>query len=67
MATQTSVSTRTYAVSLIDRRTGRPHRVNGTALSVFTRHPDEAARELLRHRDHSLWDVRIAPLSTSVH
>lgn len=54
----------TYSVSLVDRRTGLPHRVNGTPLALFTREPDEAAQELLRHRDRSLWDVRIDVLAT---
>lgn len=55
----------TYSVSLVDRRTGRPHRVNGTPLALFTRNPEEAKQELLRHRDRSLWDIRIDVLATS--
>lgn len=52
-----------YSVSLIDRRTGRPHRVNGTPLAVFTRSPEEEAANLLRHRDPAVWDVRISALT----
>ncbi|HEY0275258.1 MAG TPA: hypothetical protein VGC31_04220 [Paenirhodobacter sp.] len=52
----------TYAVSLIDRRTGSLLRVNGTAQSVLTRDPQAVATEFLRNRDKTLWDVRIDPL-----
>ncbi|HEY0213286.1 MAG TPA: hypothetical protein VGC40_06835 [Paenirhodobacter sp.] len=52
----------TYAVSLIDRRTGSLHRVNGTAQSVLTGDPQAVATEFLRNRDKSLWDVRIDPM-----
>ncbi|QYZ70069.1 hypothetical protein [Neotabrizicola shimadae] len=47
------------AVSLIDRRTGRPHRVNGAPLLVFTRTPDSAATDLMRGRDPDIWETRI--------
>lgn len=50
---------RACAVSLIDRRTGRPHRINGRPLVLFTRKPEEAAAELLEGRDAAVWDVQI--------
>ena len=50
------------AVSLIDRRTGRPHRVNGAPLVVFTRSPDIAASDLLQGRDRAIWETRIERL-----
>ncbi|ESW59762.1 MAG: hypothetical protein Q27BPR15_15690 [Rhodobacter sp. CACIA14H1] len=56
---QPAEATRACAISLIDRRTGSVHRVNGAPLTVFSRNPAEAAADLLRHRDASLWDVRI--------
>jgi hypothetical protein len=52
----------TCAVRLVDRRTGSVHRVNGAPLIIYSRHPAEAAAELLRHRDASLWDVRVEAL-----
>jgi len=51
-----------YAVQLIDRRTGRVHRINGSPLVLLTRRPDEAAIELLEGRDAAVWDTRIAPI-----
>lgn len=51
-----------YAVQLIDRRTGRVHRVNGSPLVMLTRRPDDAAAELLRGRDASVWEARIDPI-----
>ena len=53
------------AVTLIDRRTGRPHRVNGAALVALSRDPHGAAAELLARRDARLWDARIQPLPAS--
>ncbi|MBM3604713.1 MAG: hypothetical protein FJX25_08140 [Alphaproteobacteria bacterium] len=50
------------AITLIDRRTGRPHRVNGAALVAFSRDPQIAASELLAGRDPLLWDTRVQPL-----
>ena len=47
------------AVTLIDRRTGRPHRVNGAALVALSRAPRAAAAELLAGRNARLWDARI--------
>lgn len=51
-----------WAVHLIDRRTGAPHRVNGTPLVIFTRRPDEAAADLLEGRDPAVWEARIKPI-----
>lgn len=52
-------ATATCAVRLVDRRTGAPHRVNGTPLVVFTRNPAEAVAELLSGRDPKVWEARI--------
>jgi len=46
-----------FAVSLIDARTGRPHRVGGAVLTLITRTPDTAAQELLRDRDPRNWRI----------
>lgn len=51
-----------YQVSLIDRRTGRAHRVSGSPLVRFTRDPQSAVQELLDGRDSRLWEARIEPL-----
>ena len=51
-----------FAVQLIDRRTGRAHRVNGSPLILLTRRPDEAAAELLEGRDATVWETRIDPI-----
>lgn len=50
------------AITLIDRRTGRPHRVNGAALVALSRDPDAAAAELLAGRDPRIWSARVQPL-----
>lgn len=50
------------AITLIDRRTGRPHRVNGAALVALSRDPDSAAAELLAGRDPRIWSARVQPL-----
>jgi hypothetical protein len=57
-----SASRTLFAVCLIDRRTGQPHRVNGSALVLFTRSPEEAAADLLQGRDTTVWEVLIEPL-----
>ena len=54
----------TCAVRLIDRRTGRPHRINGSPLVLFTRRPEEAAAELLDGRDPAVWEARVEPMGT---
>lgn len=48
-----------YAVSLIDRRTGRPHRISDIPLRLITCEPFEAARDLMRARDPVLWGTAI--------
>lgn len=50
------------AVTVIDRRTGLVHRVNGAPMRAFSRDPDAAAAELLAGRDPSIWQARIDPL-----
>lgn len=55
----TQANPQTCAVRLIDRRTGRPHRVNGRAVVLFSSRPETAAAELLMGRDASVWEVRI--------
>lgn len=62
MAGMTPAAGATCAVRLVDRRTGQTHRVNGSPLTIFTKAPDEAARELLRNRDAAVWEARIEPL-----
>lgn len=52
----------TCSVRLIDRRTGNVHRVNGTALVIFTRRPQEAVAELLSGRNPAHWEARIDPI-----
>lgn len=54
------------AVSLIDRRTGSTHRVNGTPLVVITRNPVAAVDELLSGRDVAVWDIRIDPIAVGI-
>lgn len=49
-------------VSLVDRRTGVPLRVNGSKLAIFTRAPALAAGELLQGRDPSIWEVKVQAL-----
>jgi hypothetical protein len=66
MSVMQAVHGGTCAVHLIDRRTGRTHRVNGSPLVLFTRRPDEAAAELLEGRDRSIWEARIEPLGASI-
>jgi hypothetical protein len=46
-------------VTLIDRRTGTAHRVNGSPLTLFTLHPGAAAAELLAGRDGEIWEARV--------
>ncbi len=53
------------AVHLIDRRTGAAHRINGRALTVFTRSPAEATAELLAGRDPAHWETRIDRIEPS--
>lgn len=64
MSTMTAARRQTCAVRLIDRRTGQTHRVNGSPLVLFTRHPEEAAAELLDGRDRAVWEARVEPVGT---
>lgn len=50
------------AVRLIDRRTGRTHRINGNPLVLFTKSPAEAVAELLSGRDLAVWEARVEPI-----
>jgi hypothetical protein len=56
---QTATPHPTCAVRLIDRRTGRGHRINGSPLVLFTRNPTEAVAELLAGRDTRIWEARV--------
>ncbi|MEI4487962.1 hypothetical protein V8J36_17345 [Frigidibacter sp. MR17.14] len=53
-----------YSIQLVDRRTGRAHRVNGRTLTVFSRDPAGAVAELLEGRDRRNWTPRIEALQT---
>lgn len=55
------------AITLIDLRTGRPHRVNGAALVALSRNPDLATAELLAGRDTRFWTTRIQPVLAPTH
>lgn len=50
------------SVRLIDRRTGRTHRVNGAPMVVQSREPHRTASEMLRGRDPAIWEARIEVL-----
>lgn len=50
------------AITLIDRRTGKGHRINGSPLILFSRYPEEAAATLLEERDPAVWEARIEPI-----
>ena len=56
---------RTWSVQLVHRQTGALHRIKGQPLTLFTRHPAEAAIALLARRDPDLWAARIAPVLPS--
>jgi hypothetical protein len=49
----------TCAVSLVDRRTGAKHRINGRPLTLLTRNPQDAIAELLEGRDATVWEARV--------
>jgi hypothetical protein len=53
------------AVRLIDRRTGRTHRINGSPLVLFTKSPDLAVAELLSGRDATVWEARVEPIGAN--
>lgn len=65
MSFMTATHGQTCAVHLIDRRTGRPHRINGRPLVLFTKAPEEAVAGLLAGRDASVWEVRVEPVGTA--
>lgn len=48
-----------YAVSLIDRCSGKPHMIAGIPLVLMTREPVQTSRELMRNRDPMRWDTFI--------
>lgn len=50
-------------VTLIDRRTGRAHRVSGNPVVRFTNDPRGAAQDLLAGRDARFWEARIEQLN----
>lgn len=54
-----------YAVSLIDRHSGRPHMIAGIPLVLMTGQPCAAARDLMRHRDRARarWNACIEPIA----
>lgn len=54
------------AVRLIDRRTGRAHRINGSPLVLFTKTPDVAVAELLSGRDATVWEARVEPIGADI-
>ena len=50
------------AVRLIDRATGRVHRIGGCPMVIFSRDPDQVEADLLRNRAPRQWDVRVETL-----
>ncbi|MDS9467512.1 hypothetical protein RGQ15_07980 [Paracoccus sp. MBLB3053] len=48
-----------YAVSLIDRCTGKPHHIAGIPLILMTPDPFETSRDLMRNRDPERWDTSV--------
>lgn len=48
-----------YAVSLVDRRSGKPHVISGIPLVLMTCEPITASNDLMRNRDPGLWDTFI--------
>ncbi len=55
----------TYAVTLVDRRTGAALRLNGGPVTLYSRDPEAARAELLRSRNPALWDVRVEPIHSA--
>jgi hypothetical protein len=52
-----------WAVSLVDRESGEPHRVDGVPLVVLSKDRDLAIRDLMDGRDPRIWTphaVRVA-------
>ncbi|WP_313348958.1 hypothetical protein [Paracoccus sp. (in: a-proteobacteria)] len=48
-----------YAVDLIDRRTGKPHRISDIPLRLITCEPYETVQELMRDRDPARWQTAV--------
>lgn len=65
-SSMTALRRRTCAVRLIDRRTGKAHRINGSPLVLFTKTPKLAAAELLANRDAAVWEARIEPIGSEI-
>ena len=59
------VSGRTCMVRLVDRRTGAPLRVDGAVVTLMTRNPEEAVRDLMAGRNPSRWDARVDPIDSA--
>lgn len=59
MSAMTDPVSQACAVRLIDRRTGRTHRINGSPLVLFTKTPGLAVAELLSGRDAAVWEARV--------
>lgn len=49
----------TCVVQLINRATGKEHRINGQPLVLFTRDPEEVEAGLMRNRDPRDWETRV--------
>ncbi|MDQ2066708.1 hypothetical protein Q9295_09995 [Xinfangfangia sp. CPCC 101601] len=58
------ISDHTCAVGLIDRRTGRPHRINGQPVVLYTKKPAAAVAKLLSGRDVTVWEARVDLIET---
>ncbi len=65
MFAMTAPLAQTCAVRLIDRRTGRTHRINGSPLVLLTKNPDVAVAELLSGRDAAVWEARVEPIGVA--
>ncbi|MTH78713.1 hypothetical protein [Paracoccus aestuariivivens] len=53
-----------YAVSLIDRCSGKPHMISGVPLVVLTTTPHETSVDLMRNRDPRRWDTFIERMNS---
>jgi hypothetical protein len=62
MAAMTAPPSHACAVRLIDRRTVRTHRINGSPLVLFTKSPEEAVAEQQSGRDAAVWEARVEPI-----
>ncbi|MFD1882651.1 hypothetical protein [Paracoccus pacificus] len=52
-----------FAIRLINRATGEPHKVAGIPLTVFSHDPDETAADLMRNRDARNWATAVEPVA----